>query len=141
MGGLVTWGQVRSDGASRPVAWRDITAELGPVRFPHSTVRHFRLRKSVRLYLHDVMPQGTPTAPPIPAGHEVIFVVAGPRSSSGYDVRIVSVVKKSSRVVVTAREITPALGQRVVPGLTFPYRLILIRRIRKPVHLVWQGRP
>ena len=37
--------------------------------------------------------------------------------------------------------ITPTLGQHVVPGLTFPYRLILIHRIKKSVSLVWLGRP
>ena len=71
----------------------------------------------------------------------MILVGAGPRSSSGYGVKIVSVVDQPRRVVVTAREITPTLGQQVVPGLTFPYRLILIHRIKKSVSLVWQGRP
>ena len=141
VGALVAWGQLRDVGSSHAVAWRDVSAELGPIRYPHSTIRHFSVEVNIRKYLHQAMPHGTPPAPPIPPGDEMILVGAGPRSSSGYGVRIVSVVNQPRRVVVTAREITPALGQHVVPGLTFPYRLILIHRIKKSVSLVWLGRP
>jgi len=140
-GALVAWGQLRDVGSSHAVAWRDITAELGPIRYPHSTIRHFSVEANIRKYLRQAMPSGAPVAPPIPPGDEIILVGAGPRSSSGYGVKIVSVVDHPRRVVVTAREITPTFGQHVVPGLTFPYRLILIHRIKKSVSLVWLGRP
>jgi PrcB C-terminal len=72
---------------------------------------------------------------------ELVLVAMGPRSSTGYDLRIVRVVERRRSIVVVARERAPALGERVARRLTFPYRLISIPRSDKPVRLKLEGRP
>jgi hypothetical protein len=71
----------------------------------------------------------------------LILVAAGPRSSTGYGVRIVHVKERRGDIRVLARETTPSLGQRVTPELTSPYRLIEIPSTAKRVYVSWQGRP
>ncbi|MDX6402027.1 MAG: PrcB C-terminal, partial [Gaiellaceae bacterium] len=79
---------------------------------------------------------------------EAYLVAAGPRSSTGYDLRIVSVRDTGGHIVVTVHERTPGLGDRT-PGLgdpvrarvTYPFRLIALRASDEPVKLKWPGRP
>jgi hypothetical protein len=88
------------------------------------------------------MPGRAPAVPPIDFGRDEAYIVStGPRSSSGYDLRVVRVVERRGDIQVVVRELTPSLGDQVTPGLTYPYRLITFRQSRKTVHLVWLGRP
>jgi hypothetical protein len=82
------------------------------------------------------------TIPPIDfAQREVYLVAAGPRSSTGYDLRIVRVQDEGDHIVVVVRERTPSLGDPVKARVTYPFRLITIPRSDKPVKLKWLGRP
>jgi hypothetical protein len=72
---------------------------------------------------------------------EAILVAAGPRSSTGYVLRILGVRETSSRIVVTVRERTPSLGQPVTAKVTYPFRLITVPRSKKHLLLKWLGRP
>jgi hypothetical protein len=75
------------------------------------------------------------------AREEIYLVAAGPRSSTGYDLRIVRVLDEGDRVIVVVRERTPSLGDPVEARVTYPFRLIALPRNDKPVKLKWLGRP
>jgi hypothetical protein len=75
------------------------------------------------------------------ARRRLILVAAGPRSSTGYGVRIVKITERRSTIDVLARETTPTLRSGTVARLTSPYRLITIPATSKRVYVQWQGRP
>ncbi|HXY84873.1 MAG TPA: protease complex subunit PrcB family protein [Gaiellaceae bacterium] len=88
------------------------------------------------------MPGLHPHLPTIDWAHrEAIIVASGPRSSTGYVLHVVSVVDRGSRLVVTVREQTPALGQPVKAEITYPFVLITIPHTSKKLQLHFQGRP
>jgi protease stability complex PrcB-like protein len=96
--------------------------------------------------LHEVLARNNPGWPAgVPdidfARHEAYLVAAGPRSSTGYGLRIVRVRDEGDRIVVTVREQTPSLGDPVEARVTYPFRLIALPRSDKPVKLKWLGRP
>jgi hypothetical protein len=113
------------------------------VLWPKSVTRSFWKRRQVTRYVARTFPAGG--APRVPAfdfgKRRLILVAAGPRSSTGYGVRIVQITEKRSTIGVLAREITPSLGERVDPRVTSPYRLISIPATSKRVYVQWQGRP
>jgi PrcB C-terminal len=80
--------------------------------------------------------------PPIDYGRRETFLVAvGPRSSTGYALRIVRVQERGDTIQVIVREQTPSLGDPVRPRLTYPFKLIALPRNDKAVHLKFLGRP
>jgi hypothetical protein len=140
--GGVAWTQVVEGRAQEQLAWHDVTAKMGPVLWPKSVSRSFWRRRQVTRYLARTFPLGAPSVPPFDFGRRrLILVAAGPRSSTGYDVRIVRITERRSTIDVLARETTPSLDTRVVPRLTSPYRLITIPATSKRVYVQWQGRP
>ena len=79
--------------------------------------------------------------PPIDYSEQETFLVAaGPRSSTGYALRIVHVRENGGHIQVVVRERAPSLGDRVRARVTYPFRLIALRS-DKPVRLKWLGRP
>jgi hypothetical protein len=76
----------------------------------------------------------------LPPGREAILISPGPRSSTGYDVEVLSIEEQRSRIVVRVREITPRLGEPVRPVVTYPYRLVMMPASRKHVTIRWEGR-
>jgi hypothetical protein len=70
-----------------------------------------------------------------------LLVAAGPRSSTGYAVKIAQVTEERGRVVVEVRERTPGLRDRVRARVTYPYVFVTLPRTDKPVHVDWLGRP
>jgi hypothetical protein len=81
------------------------------------------------------------TLPPIDYGRaETFLVAAGPRSSTGYSLRVVRVYEHGDHVQVVVRERTPSLGDSVHPRVTYPFRLLALPS-HEPVHLKWLGRP
>ena len=137
----VVWTQLVQAG-SKQLAWNDVTARMGPVLWPKSVTRSFWKRRQVVRYLARTFPEGPPKVPPFDFAHRrLILVVAGPRSSTGYGVRIVRITERRSTIDVLAREITPSLAERTAPQLTSPYRLITIPATSKRVYVQWQGRP
>ena len=128
-------------GGGKPLEWRDLSARLGPLRFPRATFRVVLRREKMASYLDAVMPGDAPAPPPIDFAHrKAVLIAAGPRSSTGYVLHVDHVTEERSRVVVYVRERTPALADSVAARVTYPYRLITIRRTAKPTSLVFLGR-
>ncbi len=92
--------------------------------------------------LEATMPGRAPEPPPVDfARREVVVVSLGPRSSTGYALRVERVIERRRVIDVYLREQTPALGDPVEPRVTYPYRAIAIARSSKPVYVKLQGRP
>lgn len=71
---------------------------------------------------------------------EAILITTGPRSSTGYSLRVESVTAKGGSIDVLVRERTPRIGERVAPRLTYPLLLITLPRSGKHVHVKYAGR-
>ena len=94
----VVWTQVVQDGDKR-LAWRDETARVGPVLWPKSVTRSFWKSRQVTRYLARTFPEGSPRVPAFDFAHRrLVLVAAGPRSSTGYGVRIVRITEKRSSI-------------------------------------------
>ena len=120
----------------------DLTRKVGPLECTRITVATFSSRSALLYVLARNNPGRRVTLPPIDfTRREVYLVAAGPRSSTGYDLRIVSVRDEGGRIVVTVHERTPSLGDPVHARVTYPFRLIALARNGKPVKLKWPGRP
>jgi hypothetical protein len=136
--------KVIAPGGSHPIPWRDVTARLGPVVFPQQTISIIRTRGKLAKLLAIVTPKGDPVPKPPPLDFSrrlAILYAVGPRSSTGYDLRVVSVTEHGDRIQVVYRELTPGLADRVTPKLTFPYRLITLPKTGKPIRFKLEGRP
>ncbi len=125
----------------RPFAYTDITRKVGALEFTHITV----FRATSRAKLREVLARNNPgrriRLPPIDfARQEAYLVATGPRSATGYALRIVRVEESSDHITVFVHERTPSLGQRVQARVTYPFRLIVLNS-RKRVQLKWPGRP
>ena len=141
-GGWIAYVHYWRHGGGRSVAWRDLSAEVGPLQFPRATFRVFLRPQKLTGYLDAVMPGRAPATPPIDFAHrKAVLIAAGPRSSTGYDLRVVRVTERRSCVDVVLRERTPSLGERESARLTFPYRLITIPATTKSIHFRYEGRP
>ena len=128
-------------GAKQPLAYEDLTAKVGGLEFTHITVDTSRSRDQLLEVLARNNPGVKIKLPQIDySNHETFVVAAGPRSSTGYSLRIVSVYEHGDHVQVVVRERTPSLGQSVHARLTYPFRLLALPS-HKPVHLKWLGRP
>ena len=87
------------------------------------------------------MPGRAPKAPPLDFSRDQVVVVSlGPRSSTGYSLRVVRLVERRRGIYLTLRERTPALGEPVDPHVTYPYRALAMRRSTRPVYVKLQGR-
>lgn len=79
--------------------------------------------------------------PPIDFAHREAFLVAvGPRSSTGYALRVVRVHQIGGHVDVVVREQTPSLREPVQARVTYPF-LLLALDSDKPANLKLMGRP
>jgi PrcB C-terminal len=127
--------------AKRPLAYEDLTAKVGGLEFTHLTVDTSRSRAQLLEVLQRNNPGVKITLPPIDYSKQETFVVAaGPRSSTGYSLRVVQVYEHGDHVQVVVRERTPSLGKSVRARVTYPFRLLALPS-QKPVHLKWLGRP
>jgi hypothetical protein len=140
-GGWLGW-RAWEHGGARRLPFRDVTATVGVAEWPRPTHKTYHAAGELRKDFRKVMPGRVPRLPPIDFGRqEAYLVAAGPRSSSGYELRVLRVVERRGDIQVVIRERAPRLGEPVDVGLTYPYRLITFRRSTKTVHLVWLGRP
>ena len=129
-------------GSSRPVRYVDLTRSVGPLEFTHITVASFDDRAKLTEVLERNNPGRRIRVPRIDFKNRVAYLVAtGPRSSTGYVLNVVRVREESDRVLVVVHERTPALGEPVRARVTYPFRLIVLPRLDKPVKLKWPGRP
>ena len=58
------------------------------------------------------------------SSRQLLLVSPGPRSSTGYSVRILSVTERDDAITVKVRERTPTLADHVEARVTYPYRLL-----------------
>ena len=111
------------EGEGQPVAWQDLSSQVGPLTFAYPEHRVFRKRAELARYL-----RAAQAARPAPAvdfsSRQVLVVSPGPRSSTGYSVEVLSARKRGERIGVRVRERTPRVGADVDPRVTYPYRLI-----------------
>jgi hypothetical protein len=113
---LAAWLHARGHEGDTPVPWKDVSAQA---HITNRSVAAYSVTKS--------------------GDRERVFVSPGPRSSTGYDVRVVRVVEQRRQILLEVREVAPRLGQRVVARVTYPYVWIEIPRTRKHVSLTWLG--
>jgi hypothetical protein len=126
----------------RDVPYVDLTRQAGPLEFTRITRDVFRNRAALLDVLERNNPGRTIRLPNVDfERREIYLVAAGPRSSSGYELRIVRVEDVGDHIVVVVHERTPSLGDAVQARVTYPFRLIALPRSSKPVKLKWPGRP
>ena len=130
------------ESTSRDVPYVDLTRQAGPLEFTRITRDVFRNRAALLDVLERNNPGRAIHLPNVDFEHrEIYLVAAGPRSSSGYELRIVRVEDLGDHIVVVVHERTPSLGDAVQARVTYPFRLIALPRSSKPVKLKWPGRP
>ena len=126
----------------RDVPYVDLTRQAGPLEFTRITRDVFRNRAALLDVLERNNPGRTIRLPNVDfERREIYLVAAGPRSSSGYELRIVRVEDLGDHIVVVVHERTPSLADAVQARVTYPFRLIALPRSSKPVKLKWPGRP
>jgi hypothetical protein len=136
--GYAWWGR----GGEHDVAWRDLNRQLGRVEFTRKVTAVYRSPAPLERLLEATMPGRAPGAPRVDWSREQVVVFSpGPRSSTGYSLRIVRVVQRRRGIDVIVRERTPSLGDPVEARVTYPYRAVAIRGTKRPVYVKLQGRP
>lgn len=124
------------------MAYTDLTDDAGRLEFTHITTKHFDNRDDLVEVLERNNPGRTLSLPPIDWSDQTVYLVAaGPRSSTGYDLRIESVRDEGDRILITVRERAPTLSDPVAARITYPFRLIALPRTDDDVKLKWLGRP
>jgi hypothetical protein len=124
------------------VPYTDLTGKAGRLEFTHLTVKLFDNRRDLVEVLERNNPGRRLTIPAVDFKREEVYLVAtGPRSSTGYDLRVVRVRDDGDQILVFVHERTPSLGEPVEARVTYPFRLIALPRTDKPVKLKWPGRP
>jgi hypothetical protein len=127
--------------AKLPLAYEDLTGKVGGLEFTHITVDTSHSREELLEVLQRNNPGLKIKLPPIDYVRQETFVVAaGPRSSTGYSLRVVRVYEHDGHIQVVVREQAPTLGDPVHARVTYPFRLLALPS-HKPVHLKWLGRP
>jgi protease stability complex PrcB-like protein len=144
LGATVTAGAVFSGcaGLGTPVAYRNISSQLHGYEPPRLAREVFTSRDELAKYLRHTVPGGDVRMPNVDwARREAILVASGPRSSTGYSLRVVSLFARGSRLALTVKEGTPSLGELVAAKITYPFVLITVLRTSKSLLLHFQGRP
>ena len=140
--GWLVYAQWWGHGDAHELAWRDLNPQLGRVEFTRKVTVVYHSRRPLTRLLEATMPGRAPASPPVDFGRdEVIVVSLGPRSSSGYSLRVERVVERRRGIDVYLRERTPELGDPVDPHVTYPYRALALRSSSKHVYVKLQGRP
>jgi hypothetical protein len=141
-GGWLAYSHLWRDTGAAPLSYRDLTAALAPLEPPAATQRLFRTRDHLAAYVRATRPGEPLHLPPIDfARDDAVLVATGPRSSTGYALHLVSAREERGRAVLTFDEVTPALGDPVRPRVTSPYRLLVFRKLSKPIFFDLRGRP
>jgi PrcB C-terminal len=140
VGGWLAYDDLWREGDSRPLAYRDLTAQLH-VQPTFSFVRRFTSGEQLADYVRRTAVGPAPSPRVDFDRDEALLVSAGPRSSTGYTLRVARAAEERGRIVVTVREDAPTLRNPGRPQLTYPYLLLVFERTRKPVYVRWVGRP
>jgi hypothetical protein len=123
-----------------PVAWKDLSGEVGPARWARPTISVAEdSEKLAKLFEVALLPP-RPKPPKIDfAKNDAVLVAAGPRSSTGYSLHVVRVTQ-SGNLDILVRERTPRLGEKVDPTITYPYLLLVVPKLGKHVSVKYAGR-
>ena len=128
-------------GKARPVAWRDLSAQVGPAVWARPTVSVIRDQQKLDKLFVVATFGAHPRAPQVDfTRNEAVLVTSGPRSSTGYSLHVEKVTAMGGTIDVLVRERTPSLGEHVTAKLTYPLLLITIPRTTKHVHVKYAGR-
>ena len=139
--GWLAYSHWWAEGDEHPVAWRDLTPQLGKVEFTRKVTAVYRSRAAFVRLLEATMPGRAPEPPPVDWNRDEVVVIAlGPRSSTGYSLQIQRVVERNRGIYVYAHERTPSLGEPVTPRITYPYRVLSMHGEAKPVYVKLEGR-
>jgi len=111
---------------------------VGPLTISGSERRLFRDRGQLARYLRSAGARSRPPAIDF-SNRQLLLVSAGPRSSSGYAVDVLSVTEKDDQITLKVRERSPTLAERVIPHVTYPYRLLSLPA-GEDVYVDWIGR-
>ena len=137
----LAYTQVWGMGNAHPIAWTDLTHRMGTIEFTRRVQGVYHSRGAFMRLLEATMPGRVPKLPPHDWAHNQVVVIAlGPRSSTGYSLRIQSVIERRRGIYITAREQTPSFGESVVARVTYVYRLLSMHGRAKPVYVKLQGR-
>lgn len=129
-------------GGSHAVAFRDLTAQVHGFQPPRLTRAALKTPAELASYFRHESPGAAVSLPRVDwKREEAIVVAAGPRSSTGYALRIVGVRETPHTITVTVHEDTPTLGKPVQARVTYPFRVIAVPRSPKKLFLHWPGRP
>ena len=140
--GWLVYTQWWGHGGAHELARRDLNAGLGRVEFTRKVTAVYHSRAPFARLLEATMPGRAPRPPAVDFDkREAIVVSLGPRSRTGYSLRVERVVERRRGIYVYLRERTPSLGDPVTARVTYPYRAIAIARTTKPVYVKLQGRP
>jgi hypothetical protein len=140
--GWLVYTQVWGTGGDQPYPYRDITGTMGRIEFTRRVTAVYHSRRPFVRLLSATMPGRAPTPPRHNwARDQVVVIALGPRSSTGYELRILRVVERHRGIYVYARERTPSLGEPVTARVTYPYRLLSMHGSAKPVYVKLEGRP
>src|SRR5262245_35035850 len=105
LGAAAAYRVLWEHGGGKPVAWRDVSASLQEPLLTRPAGRLFHDRSDLATYLRREDATRPPSLPRVDFGRDdVVLLSSGPRSSTGYSVRVVSVVAERGRLRVTARE-------------------------------------
>jgi hypothetical protein len=138
---LAAYFSTTGGGRRRPLAWQDVSAKVPPAVWALPTISIARDQAKLDRVLTRATYGRHPRAPRIDFAHrEAVLVAAGPRSSTGYSLRVESITEHGDSIDVVVRERTPSLGDRVTARLTYPLLLITIPTSGKHVHVRYAGR-
>ena len=139
--GWLLYTQVWGAGGSHPVAWRDVTREMGTVEFTRRALGVYHSRGSFTRLLDATMAGRAPKPPKLNWDRDQIVVISlGPRSSTGYELVVDRVLERRRGIYVYAHEQTPALGEPVDARVTYVYRVLTMHGRAKPVYVKLRGR-
>jgi hypothetical protein len=138
--GWLAYVNLWRDTDKRPLRYRDLTAQLH-VEPTVSFARRLRRSEQLADYLRRSAVAGAPQPRIDFSRDEALLVSAGPRSSTGYVLRVAAAVEERGRIVFTLREDAPTLRDPGRVRLSYPYRLLVFQRTHKPIYVRWLGRP
>jgi hypothetical protein len=137
LAGVLLAVQLLPDGESEPVAWRDLSSQVGPLTIGGLERRLFRDQEQLDRYLAAARARRTPTVDF--SQRQLLLVSTGPRSSTGYSIDVLGAEERDGEITVYVKELSPGLSDRVEARVTHPHRLLSLPAGRE-VSVDWLGR-
>ncbi len=118
-----------------------MTGKMERIEFTRRAMGVYHSHGSFTRLLEATMPGRAPAPPRLNWDRDQLVVIAlGPRSSTGYSLRIDRVIERRRGIYVYAHEQTPALGEPVEARVTYVYRVLAMHGRAKPVYVKLYGR-